>query len=244
MILAAGYGTRLRPLTDEKPKALVDVGQKKLLEWIILKLKNSGIHSIVINLHHLGDRIKAYLQAQNYFNISIEFSEELKILGTGGGIAHASSFFQNEPDFLVHNVDVLSTLNLHKLINYHRQQKNLGTLFVQNRITGRPLIFDAAHLLCGRYSANEALVRLPAGKSERFAFNGIHVLSSRIFDFMPAPDFFSIIDVYLQCVAGGERIGGYADPGTYWRDVGRLETLQQIEYDLHEQHNLSSQLIR
>jgi len=231
MILAAGFGTRLHPLTLHQPKALIEVGGKSLLEWIILKLIHFGISSIIINVHHCAEMIEAFLRQKNYFGVQIELSRETTILGTGGGIKKAEFFLKDVPWFLVHNVDVLSTVNLKQMLNFHLSDKKLATLFVQNRTSKRYLIFNENKLLCGHYTDSVGNVCPNHTGENRLAFNGIHVLSSKIFHFMKQAGYFSIMDTYLKGVAAGEKIVAFQPEDVYWRDVGRLATLESIQQD-------------
>lgn len=232
MILAAGFGTRLQPLTLNKPKALVEIGDKPLLEWVILKLIKSGFDSIIINVHHFPEMIEAFLKQKNYFNIQIELSWENEILGTGGGIKKAAYFLQDSPWFLVHNVDVLSTINLSELIQLHQEHQNLATLFSQFRPTKRYLVFNDQNLLLERQSEDEEIY--PGLKNGRklLAFNGIQFISSHIFEMMDDQGCFSIIDCYLKWAKAGERIEAIDKSEVYWRDLGRIETLEMVEEEL------------
>jgi len=243
MILAAGYGTRLRPLTANIPKALVKVGGKTLLEWTIQKLKAVGVTSIVINLHHFAEKIETFLQENSNFDIQIELSRETEILGTGGGLIKATNFLQDVPWFIVHNVDVLSTVPLAELLEIHLKNQNLATLFMQFRNTKRYLAFDQNNLLIGRYPRKKKAY--PGLRSNRklLAFNGIHVISSEIFKYMQTPGYSSVIDYYLKCVALGKRIQACELPDIYWRDLGRLETLKAVAEDLELQRISAGELI-
>ncbi len=232
MILAAGYGTRLQPLTLSQPKALVEVGGKPLLEWVILKLIKAGVDSVIINVHHFTEMIEDYLKQKNNFDIQIELSREAEILGTGGGIKNAALFLKDTPWFLVHNVDVLSTINLAELIQIHQEHHNLATLFTQFRPTKRYLVFNDQNLLLERQSEGEvAHPELIKGR-KMLAFNGIEVISSRIFDLMDEEGCFSIIDCYLKWAKAGERIEAINKSQVYWRDLGRITTLEMVEDEL------------
>ena len=153
MVLAAGLGKRLRPLTDQRPKALVEVAGRTLLDLTLSRLRAFGIHDVIINTHHFSDVVAAYLQTHQNFGMHIEISREDVLLDTGGGIKKAASFFcdSNEP-FLVHNVDVLSSIDLHQMLHFHEQHQALVTLAVQSRSTSRYLLFDDHDRLCGRRS--------------------------------------------------------------------------------------------
>jgi len=151
MIFAAGLGSRLKPLTDTMPKALVPVAGRPMLEHVILKLKAFGFTEIVINIHHFGEQILEFLKVNDNFGLTIHISDERDVLlDTGGGIRKASSFFENSDEpFLVHNVDILSNVDLKELYDYHLQTDGLATLLVSQRKTSRYLLLDAEKRLCG-----------------------------------------------------------------------------------------------
>ncbi len=159
MILAAGLGTRLRPLTDNRPKALVEVSGRALLEITLVRLRGFGIRDVMINVHHFADMVLDYLKAKQNFGMHIEVSREDILLDTGGGLKRAAWFFLGgaDPDgsaepFILHNVDVLSTIDLARMLQFHSEHHALATLAVQDRKTSRYLLFDEAGLLCGRRS--------------------------------------------------------------------------------------------
>ena len=155
MIFAAGLGTRLKPLTDSTPKALLPINGKPMLEHVILKLKDAGFHQIAINVHHLGDQIINFLAANNNFGIQIHISDERDyLLDTGGGIKHAAAFLQGNEPFLIHNVDILSDIDLRALYNHHIETNPLATLLVSKRNTSRYLLFNKENKLCGWRNRN------------------------------------------------------------------------------------------
>ncbi|MEJ2242618.1 MAG: sugar phosphate nucleotidyltransferase, partial [Candidatus Bathyarchaeota archaeon] len=150
MILAAGLGTRLKPLTDSTPKALIKIKGFTLLELLIKKLKSSGFDEIVINVHHLADQIKEFLKQNNFLDTEITISDESnKLLETGGGLKKAAYFFPDGKPFLVHNVDVLSDISVNSLMEHHLASKSLATLAVRNRKSSRKLLFNKENILCG-----------------------------------------------------------------------------------------------
>ena len=189
MILAAGLGTRLRPLTDDRPKALVTVAGRTLLEIALLRLRAFGVRDVVVNVHHHAVMIVEYLKANSNFGMNIEISREEELLDTGGGLKNAASFFLDsaasaQEPFLLHNVDVLSNLDLARLAAFHTEHAALATLAVQDRATSRYLLFDESGRLCGRragLSGEPELVR-PARQAQALAFSGIHVLSPLLED--------------------------------------------------------------
>jgi NDP-sugar pyrophosphorylase family protein len=237
MILAAGLGTRLRPLTDDRPKALVEVGGRTLLEITLSRLRTFGVRDVIVNVHHFADMIVDYLKANNNFGMRIELSREEVLLDTGGGLKKASHFFlensvRGDEPFIVHNVDVVSTIDLGQMVNFHREHQALATLAVQERETSRYLLFDEQRQLCGRRKdRDEELVR-PAQGVHAWAFSGIHVISPRIFSMMTEEGVFSIIASYLRLAAQGEKILSFRADKYYWRDLGRPENVAQAYRDL------------
>lgn len=207
MILAAGLGTRLGPLTSDRPKALVEVGGRTLLEITLRRLRSFGIRAVIINVHHFADLIVEYLKANDDFGMRIEISREDALLDTGGGLRKAADFFlrddsaresRDEP-FLLHNVDVLSSIDLGAMVNFHREQKALATLAMRQRESSRQLLFDERLELCGRRVAGaaEAEMARPAGETQALAFSGIHVIS---------PRFFLLMDKFLMDTENGEAL--------------------------------------
>ncbi|MDR1679367.1 MAG: nucleotidyltransferase family protein [Prevotellaceae bacterium] len=235
MIFAAGLGTRLKPLTDSMPKAMVPIAGKPLLEHCILKLKTAGFNEIIINVHHFADQIIEFLRQKNNFDIRIEISDERDaLLETGGGIKRAAPFFDDEQPFLVHNVDILSDIDLQALYALHVEQNALATLAVSPRKTSRYLLFDDENRLQGWINDSTGETKSPFSNFvpsayQRFAFSGVHIISPRIFDFMcDFPAKFSIIDFYLS-VCGKEKIIASPLPQLRLIDVGKLDSLQQAE---------------
>lgn len=238
MVLAAGLGTRLRPLTDERPKALVEIDGRSLLEITLARLRSFGIQDVIVNVHHFADQIAAYLQRRDNFGMNVAISREELLLDTGGGLKKAAYFFlQDDADepFLVYNVDVLSSVDLEKMITLHRSRGALATLAVQHRDSSRLLLFDEGSMLCGRQSRGSApeVVRV-SGKTEPLAFCGIHVISPCIFSLMNETGAFPIVPVYLRLSGQGERIVGFPADEYYWRDLGKPEALEQAARDLRE----------
>ncbi len=237
MVLAAGLGTRLRPLTNDRPKALVEAGGRTLLEITLARLRSFGIYEVIINTHHFADMVVEYLRAHQNFGMRIEISDESVLLDTGGGLKHAAHFFlgSDEP-FLVHNVDVISTIDFEEMRLFHKARKALATLAVQDRPTSRYLIFDHSGQLCGRRTGPEGppeLVRAVA-KPEARAFSGIHILSPRIFSVLQGEGAFSIIPAYLRLAAENEAIVAFPADGYYWRDMGRPESIADVVREIAE----------
>jgi NDP-sugar pyrophosphorylase family protein len=237
MILAAGMGTRLRPLTNDRPKALVEVAGHPMLEIALRRLQAAGVREAIINTHHFADMISEYLQANRNFGMRIEVSREDELLDSGGGVKKASWFFQEEgtnvPEpFILHNVDVISNIDLARMIRFHAEQDALATLAVQARTTSRPLLFDANGQFCGRAprptrtaeNENSAPERSGTGMRE-LAFTGIHVISPRIFQEFEEKGAFSIITTYIRLAARGEKIKAFRADQFYWRDLGTPESV-------------------
>ena len=234
MIFAAGLGTRLKPLTDHMPKALVPVAGKPMLEHVIQKLIAAGCDEIVINVHHFADQIIDFVKTNNNFGITIHISDETDmLLDTGGGIKKASSFF-NEP-FLIHNVDILSNVDLKSLYEYHLTSGNDATLLVSPRKTVRYLLFDEGNQLCGWVNKDtlqtkpEGFVYQPEVQKE-YAFSGIHIVSPSLFNYMGENWIgkFPIMDFYLQTCQEA-KLGGYAKEDLQLIDIGKPETLAVAE---------------
>src|SRR5580658_3650880 len=238
MVLAAGLGTRLRPLTDDRPKALVEINGRTLLEITLSRLRGCGVSEVMINVHHLADMIVEYLKTNDNFGMRIEVSREEALLDTGGGLKKAAWFFLepssglDEP-FVLHNVDVISTIDLERMRQSHIERGALATLAVQERKTSRHLLFDEQHSLCGRRSGGDQASKLvcPGQQVEALGFSGIHIISPRIFPMLTEAGAFSIIDSYLRLAAQGEKILAFRADKDYWRDLGRPENVAQAEQD-------------
>lgn len=234
MILAAGLGTRLRPLTNDRPKALAEVAGRTLLDLTLARLRTFGIFEVMINTHHHAEMIADYLDAHRNFGMSIALSPERILLDTGGGLKNAAAFFltPGPADFLVHNVDILSTIDISEMLRQHTATGALATLAVQPRATSRQLLFDSAGQLCGRQISGETQLVRRAADSQSQAFSGIHILSTRIFQKLTEQGPFSIIDAYLRLAAEGESILGFQVHDAYWRDLGRPESVDLAAQDI------------
>jgi NDP-sugar pyrophosphorylase family protein len=242
MILAAGLGTRLRPLTDDRPKALVEVAGRTLLEITLRRLQQFRIREVIVNVHHFADMVVSYLQKHDNFGIRIEISREEVLLDTGGGLKRAAWFFlegSRVPDepFILHNVDVLSTIDLDQMVQAHRQNQALATLAVQQRETSRYLLFDEQNQLCGRRAGRDQspeIVRL-SPHARALAFSGVHVISPRLLASLTEDGVFSIINSYLRLAGEGETILGFRADEYYWRDLGKPENVTQAARDVEQQ---------
>ncbi|HZQ69807.1 MAG TPA: nucleotidyltransferase family protein [Terriglobales bacterium] len=235
MVLAAGLGTRLRPLTDDRPKALVEVAGRSLLEITLARLRAFGIREVIVNVHHFADQVVSFLRAHDNFGMRLEISPEDVLLDTGGGLKNVAHFFpsQDEP-FLVHNVDVISTIDLGKLVQAHAEKGGLATLAVQDRKTSRYLLFDPSGRLCGRRAGTDGRPEMARAAStfNAFAFAGIHVISPRLLKLMTEEGSFPIVPCYLRLVAAGENIFAFRADQYYWRDLGKPENLMQAAEDV------------
>lgn len=213
-VLAAGLGTRLRPLTDDRPKALVEVGGITLLERTIHTLEAAGIEHIVVNIHHFADKMRAFIGSHQW-KAKVDISDEsTMLLDTGGGLKKAAPLFTGAENILVHNVDILSEIDMRDVERKHKADGNLVTLCVSNRETKRLLEFDGEGRLVGR--AEHGL-----------AFSGISVVSPALFALLPEADHpYPVIDEYIRLSREGHRIGSYIHPADRWLDVGKPETLE------------------
>jgi len=245
MVLAAGLGTRLRPLTDDRPKALVEVAGRTLLEITLARLRAFGIHDVIVNAHHFADKVISYLKERENFGMRIEVSREDVLLDTGGGLKKACWFFLEHSDelpksdaepFLLHNVDVVSTIDLQRMVQFHKDNRALATLAVQRRDSSRYLLFDEQLQLCGRKIGREAKAEIvrAAPKTDALAFSGIHIISPRLLTLMKEEGVFSIIDSYLRLAGSGEKIIAFRADEYYWRDLGKPADLQQAARDLEQ----------
>lgn len=230
MIFAAGLGTRLNDETSRKPKALVDVGGKTLLQHAIEKLKNEGVSEIVINVHHFSNLVISFLK-NNDFGIKIHISDETeKLLDTGGGLKKAEIYFNGNEPILIYNVDIISNLNLKLLLKDHLKTKALVTLAVRNRETQRYFKFDQNKQLVGWINKKTGESKI--SRQENFenaiemAYSGIHIVQPEIFSLMPEIDRFSITNFYLE-LAKTHSIKGYFDDSDLWMDVGKPEQLEE-----------------
>ncbi len=233
VIFAAGLGTRLRPLTDNMPKALVPVAGKPLLAHVLEKLAAAGCSDAVVNVHHFAEQIIDYLAAHDFgLNVTVSDEREL-LLETGGGLRHAQSLLNADAPFLVHNVDILSNLDLAAFYKIHRQG-DLATLLVSERQTSRYLLFDPQQRLVGWTNVQTGEVRSPyqnldVGACQKLAFAGIHTISPDIFPLMEGwPDRFSIIDFYLS-ICATYTIRGVQVQNLRMLDVGKIDSLHEAE---------------
>jgi len=238
MILAAGLGTRLRPLTNDRPKALVEVDGRTLLEIAIARLREFGVREVIVNAHHFAGMIVEYLRQKNNFGMRIEISEEDSLLDTGGGLKKAAWFFREDgpaaAPFILHNVDVISSIDLGRLLDFHTRNQALATLATQQRQSSRYLLFDEQMRLCGRRLVKERKTELvrKSPRLQEVAFCGIHAISPRLLGMMREEGAFSIVQAYLRLAGEGERIVAYRADGDSWRDLGTPESIARASEDL------------
>lgn len=239
MILAAGKGTRLQPLTHSCPKALVEINGKPLLEIVIRQLIASGCSHIVVNVHHFAEQIIAFLAANHNFGISIDISDERELLrDTGGAIAHAAPLLQGTADILVCNVDIMTNLDHQAMFAHHQKSRALATLAIQPRPSSRCLLFDENLWLCGwqNTQTGETKTAFVASQPSVWAFSGIHIISPQLLSLLPTQPVFSIIDAYLALAHQRQhQIQGYPHTADWLIDVGKPESLAKAaDYLSHE----------
>jgi NDP-sugar pyrophosphorylase family protein len=228
MVFAAGLGSRLLSETNNKPKALVEVGGKPLLQHTIEKLTKSGVSEIVINVHHFADLIVQFI-TENDFGIPIHISDETgKLLETGGGLKKAAPLLMGKESILIYNVDILSNIDLNKVMQEHIQSKALATLVVRKRETQRYFKFNTEKQLVGWINKKTGAIKISItngfSEAEEMAFSGIHFIQPEFFSYFPVAERFSITDLYLE-LAKKHAIKGYFDDSEMWMDVGKPEEL-------------------
>lgn len=236
-ILAAGLGTRLKPLTNNKPKALVEVNGVTLLEHLIVKLKDLKVTEIIVNVHHYSEQVKEFLKQKNNFGIRIEISDETEqLLDTGGGLKKAAWFFDDNKPFLVHNVDILSNIDLNLLYQTHLQSGSLVTLAVKDRNTSRYFLFDDTNKLCGWENTNTGEILYHSNSTQQItalAFSGIQVISSQIFDLINESGKFSLTDLYNR-LSANNKLFAFRHDKDYWLDMGNPGSIRAAEQFLNQ----------
>ena len=232
VVFAAGLGTRLRPLTDDRPKALVEVGGEALLERVARRLIAAGADRLVVNLHAFPDSIRAFVRERASFGVDVHYSHELEApLETGGGLKQARSLLRGDAPFFIHNVDVLTDLPLDALYDAHVASDALATLAVATRPSTRGLLFDEQGLL-GRVDRGRGVdlrVRPPAGEVETLAFAGVHAVEPDFPAQITETGAFSILAPYLRLASAGARILPFRVDGYRWHDVGKIATFGEAE---------------
>lgn len=231
MILAAGLGTRLKPFTDKHPKALAPVNGKTLLQRNIEYLKSFGVDDILINVHHFADQIIEHIELHRQFGINIIISDETnEVLETGGGLKKASWFYSDGQPFVLMNVDILTDMNLHDLVEYHQSHHALVTLAISDRKSSRCFLWNENHELCGwrnKQTGEERISREDSNLVEK-SFSGIHIIDPLFFKYLTQEGKFSIVDTYLEA-ARSERIIGFDHSGCHLLDVGKPESITLAE---------------
>lgn len=236
MIFAAGIGSRLKPYTDSKPKALIEVNGKPLLTHAIEYLRSFGINDIVINVHHFGQQIVEFC-TNNNFGVNITISDETnELLDTGGGLKKASTFFSGIDPIVILNADILTNINIDKMLNEHIKERNIATLAVRNRLSSRKLIFNQYEELVGwkNISTSETIEVSDINEhAKEYAFSGLQIVSPKLFQHFPDVNKFSIIKLYLE-IAKYQKIGAYVQSDGYWFDVGTNEKLREANKFFNE----------
>jgi len=231
MVFAAGLGTRLRPYTNDRPKALVELNGQSLLEIVLLRLQSFGVEEVVVNVHHYADMLIGFLADNNNFGLNIHISDERDLLlDTGGGMKKAQALLKDAP-FLIHNVDIISQLDLNKLYEKHLTHKALSTLAVSQRKTSRYLQFsNEGHLVAWRNAkTGEKRISKSSNSAKDWAYSGIAVIDPKLFQFFPKEkNVFSIIDTWLEAAKTGD-LYSFPHDESHWLDVGKPETLARAE---------------
>ncbi|MBM3319663.1 MAG: NTP transferase domain-containing protein [Candidatus Eisenbacteria bacterium] len=230
MILAAGMGTRLGPLTKDKPKALVEIANRPLLALLLTKLRSQEITGVVVNAYHRADQIERFVKEEAFPDGWVRVLIEERLLGTGGGVRNAARLLGGEEPVLVHNVDVLSNLPFRRIAGAHEAASALATLAVGTRRSGRSLAADEEGYLCGRWG--EPPVRSPRGELRRFAYNGIQFLARGAAASLPGEGAFSIIDSCLEWASRREEVRVFPMDDWYWAEAGTVERLERLKQDL------------
>lgn len=231
MIFAAGLGTRLYPITKDKPKALAPLGDITLLDNAIQYLSSFGCNEIIINTHHFADMVADYLKSKVYEGVKIEISHEEVLLDTAGGLTKAAKFFDNE-DFLIYNVDIVTDIDLNEMMAFHKNNRADTTLAVQKRETSRYLLFDENNRMRGwiNKATNDEILctKKPYGLIE-LAFGGIHIMSPKMLPLLGRERNWSLIPFYLQKSFYHKIMGYEVDASRHWFDCGKMDTLKKAE---------------
>ncbi|MEP6467636.1 MAG: sugar phosphate nucleotidyltransferase [Parafilimonas sp.] len=232
MLLAAGFGTRLKPFTDHHPKALAEINGKSLLQYNIEYLQQFNIYDVIVNVHHFAEQIIQSIKENGGWKSSITISDEIdNILETGGGLKRAAWFFKNEQDFVLMNVDVLTNLQLDGMISFHKQNHALATLATRNRETSRYFLFNKEDVLCGWENVKtgeEKIIRTNENLVAK-AFSGIHIINTKMFGLMQMQQSkFSMVEVYLSLCANN-KILSFDHSSSKFIDVGKPESLEKAQ---------------
>ena len=231
MVFAAGLGTRLKPFTDNHPKALFKINGKTLLERNIEYLIKYGIDDIIINIHHFGDQIKEHVVKNNSWGIKICFSDETnELLDTGGGLIKAADFFYDTENFILYNADILTNLPLDEMMKFHFKYNPLVTLSVSERKSSRYFLFDKDNILCGWENVNTGEMKIRLIRDEYYskAFSGIHIVNRKLLPTRMNAEKYSITDWYLD-ICAQQKIMGYNNNSSSFIDVGKISNLSVAE---------------
>jgi NDP-sugar pyrophosphorylase family protein len=233
LLFAAGLGTRLKEHTQDKPKAMVYLAGKPLIQHAIEHLKKYGITDITINVFHFAEQVISFIEENNYFGINIHISDERdQLLDTGGGLRKAGAFLKGKQPILIYNVDVISNLDLNVLLKYHQEQKALATLVVRSRETSRYLMFDQNLQLAGwkNFSDGETRISRPESfaDAQPLAFSGIHIIQPELLNLIIEEGKFPIMDLYLR-LAKDHSIKAFIDQSDLWMDLGKPDQLMAAE---------------
>ncbi len=236
MILAAGLGSRLKPITNKIPKALVEVKGKTLLQHNIERIVSSGISDIVINVHHFSDKVINYLRENKNFGANIYISDETEmLLDTGGAIKKVSEWLFDDQPIIIQNVDIYTNIDYHKMLDFHLAKGALATVAVRNRESSRYLMFNNDNELCGWQNTNtkEKIITREASKTNNLAFSCTHIMDAKLLSLLPDKKVFSIIETYLE-LSQQYTIAGYLHNNDYWFDIGTPEKLNNLEMFLQK----------
>lgn len=240
MILAAGLGTRLKPFTDHHPKALVPIAGKPVLQHTIEYLYRYGIREIIINVHHFAEQIMEFMNSTTWpSNLKYTFSDErAEVLETGGGLLHAADFFSEKESFIMMNADMLTNLNLAKLIAFHQEHLPIATVAITRRKSSRCLLFNSQNRMVGWRNTvtGEEKLRVPSSEYIEYAFSGIHCIQGEFLKTSKRTGKFSMIDWYLD-VAAETTLLGFDHSGDKVLDVGKPEAVLEAE-QMFEENNL------
>ena len=230
MIFAAGLGTRLAPFTNDRPKAMVLLDGKPMIQWQIEKLKNAGVSCIVINVHHYANQIIDFV-TNNDFGLEIIISNETELLlNTGGGLKNAQKYFEPNDIFILHNVDIYSDIDFNTMVNWHLNSGNVVSMAVKHRKSTNYLLFDDSQRLCGwkSYKTNSEIISIKKDNYDEMAFSGIYVMNYEIFNLIQKQGAFSIIPELLD-IAKKHRIGAYQHDEIFMIDLGKPEAIVECE---------------
>lgn len=231
MVFAAGVGSRLGKYTQDRPKCLLQIGERPILGHVVERLKAAGVRAIVINLHHYPDQIRSYIESEEKFGIQIDFTFEESLLDTGGGLLNAREHFEDEEVFVIHNADIYSEIDLAHMIGHHRDQSAVATLATLVTDAPRRLLFNAEDHLVGWENVTDGKKRMAVAESNPviYGFCGIAVASSDLFEYMEGRGRrFSIIDSYLAAAGAGKIVSACAVDTAYWIDIGTPEDLERV----------------